>query len=66
MVIKVAIGTSLGCCFIFFGSETAAGRETSAGGNQPSERAQAQAGKVRREGISSLGRHRGLTERLRA
>lgn len=44
-------------CFGLFslGSETAAGRKTAAGGNQPSEGAQAQAGKVRREGISTLG-----------
>lgn len=41
--------------FYFLNSTIAARRETAAGRNQPSQRAQAQAGKVCREGISSLG-----------
>lgn len=53
MKITVNTGTSSDL-YNFLDSEAAARRETAAGGNQPSQRAQAQAGKVCREGISSL------------
>lgn len=52
---RIMIAPDTSSDFDFFDSTIAARRETAAGRNQPSQRAQAQAGKVCREGTSSLG-----------